>query len=43
MLLRFKANALKQAELFDIENILPIYENYYEHILETSVHKHSEY
>jgi len=36
---RFKENALAQAKRFDIENILPQYEAYYEYILETSVYK----
>ena len=35
----FKANALTQAQNFSIESILPQYENYYEHILKTSVPK----
>ena len=35
----FKANALKQAQNFSIETILPKYENYYEHILKTAVPK----
>jgi L-malate glycosyltransferase len=30
----FKENALKRAKEFDISNILPLYENYYERILE---------
>lgn len=35
---QFKANALKRAQEFDITNILPLYENYYQQILEkTSV------
>ncbi len=32
----FKANALKRAQEFDITNILPLYENYYQQILEKS-------
>ncbi len=36
---RFKENALAQAKRFDIDVILPQYEAYYEHILETAVHK----
>jgi len=36
---RFKENALAQAKRFDIDNILPQYEAYYEHILATSVHR----
>jgi N-acetyl-alpha-D-glucosaminyl L-malate synthase BshA len=35
----FKANALKRAKEFDISNILPLYENYYQKILEKSAHK----
>jgi L-malate glycosyltransferase len=31
---KFKENALKRAKEFDISNILPLYENYYERILE---------
>ena len=34
----FSANALAQARRFDIEYILPEYEQYYEYILETSVY-----
>ncbi|MBS1486592.1 MAG: N-acetyl-alpha-D-glucosaminyl L-malate synthase BshA [Bacteroidetes bacterium] len=33
----FKANALKRAQEFDISNILPQYENYYQQILEMPV------
>ena len=33
---KFKANALKRAQEFDISNILPLYENYYLKILEKS-------
>ncbi len=36
---RFKENALAQAKRFDIDNILPQYEAYYEHILKTAVHE----
>lgn len=39
VLARFRANALAQAKRFDIENILPHYENYYEEVLERSVVK----
>jgi len=35
---RFRANALTQAKRFDIENILPEYEQYYEEILKTAVY-----
>ncbi len=38
-LTEFRANALKQAQRFSLENILPEYENYYEEILRTAVHK----
>lgn len=34
----FRANAVAQAARFDINNILPQYEEYYEHILATQVH-----
>lgn len=37
MLQKFRANALRQAKRFDIENILPHYEAYYEEVLERSV------
>lgn len=37
----FKENALKRAKEFDISNILPLYENYYEKILEQSSVKSS--
>jgi L-malate glycosyltransferase len=36
LLARFRANALAQARRFDIENILPDYEAYYEEVLEKS-------
>ena len=36
-LARFRQNALDQARRFDIKNILPEYEAYYEHVLKTSV------
>jgi L-malate glycosyltransferase len=39
MLNRFRHNALKQAKRFDISNILPEYEKYYEYILKESVYK----
>ncbi|MDX1665737.1 MAG: N-acetyl-alpha-D-glucosaminyl L-malate synthase BshA [Saprospiraceae bacterium] len=35
---RFRTNALRQAERFDISKILPQYESYYESILKTAVH-----
>ena len=35
----FRKAALAQAEKFDIQHILPKYERYYEHILETAVYK----
>ncbi len=34
---QFRRNALKQAQKFDINNILPIYEEYYQYIIETTV------
>lgn len=34
----FKKNALKRAADFDVTNILPLYESYYNKILENSVH-----
>jgi N-acetyl-alpha-D-glucosaminyl L-malate synthase BshA len=39
MLSQFRANALTQAKRFDIDNILPEYESYYEEIIEKSVIK----
>ncbi|HOY04551.1 MAG TPA: N-acetyl-alpha-D-glucosaminyl L-malate synthase BshA [Saprospiraceae bacterium] len=39
MLARFRTNALAQARRFDIDNVLPDYEAYYEEILEKSVFK----
>lgn len=39
LLNKFKHNALNQAKRFDIENILPEYEKYYEYILKEKVHK----
>ncbi|MBP7821674.1 MAG: N-acetyl-alpha-D-glucosaminyl L-malate synthase BshA [Saprospiraceae bacterium] len=33
---QFRANALAHAREFDIDNILPLYENYYKHIIETT-------
>jgi L-malate glycosyltransferase len=39
MLARFRANALAQARRFDIENVLPHYEAYYQEVLERSVLK----
>ncbi len=38
---QFKANALKRAQEFDITNILPLYENYYNQILEKTSVKES--
>ncbi len=38
MLQKFRLNALEQAKKFDIENILPHYERYYEHILATKIY-----
>jgi N-acetyl-alpha-D-glucosaminyl L-malate synthase BshA len=39
MLTQFRANALAQARRFDIENILPRYEEYYREVIEKSVVK----
>ena len=39
MLQRFRENALAQAQRFDIHNILPQYEAYYEEVLEKSLMK----
>lgn len=39
LLQQFRANALQQAKRFDINNVLPIYEAYYQEILEKSVVK----
>ena len=36
---QFRQNALTQAEQFDIDNILPHYEKYYEEVIERSVYK----
>lgn len=36
----FKQNALAQAQKFDLTNILPAYEAYYQEVLEKSTHKH---
>ncbi|MCO5232252.1 MAG: N-acetyl-alpha-D-glucosaminyl L-malate synthase BshA [Chitinophagales bacterium] len=37
LLKKFKKNALMQAKKFDLANILPLYESYYEKIIQTSV------
>ena len=37
-LLRFRKNALAQAERFDIQHVLPQYENYYQEVLERSLY-----
>ena len=42
MLQQFRKNALDHAKKFDIKNILPKYEAYYKHILETSVYDRVE-
>lgn len=39
---QFKKNALAQAKKFDIHNILPLYENYYERVIRRSVYAHAE-
>ena len=36
----FRKNALSQAKRFDIENIVPLYENYYQKIIEKCKAKH---
>lgn len=41
VLAKFRANALAQAKKFDIANILPQYEQYYQKILDTAVYTHS--
>jgi len=38
LLQNFRANALAQAQKFDIGNILPQYENYYERVIREAVH-----
>ena len=38
ILTRFRKNALKQAQRFDINNILPMYEEYYESVQKTAVY-----
>ncbi len=35
---KFRVNALEQARKFDIENVLPYYERYYEYILSTKIY-----
>ena len=42
LLNKFRHNALKQAKCFDLDNILPEYEKYYEYIIKKSVHKTEE-
>jgi L-malate glycosyltransferase len=37
MLQKFRENALKQAKVFDIHNILPQYEAYYQEVMERAV------
>jgi len=34
---KFKSNALKRAQEFDLTNILPLYENYYQHVMEKAL------
>ncbi len=38
---QFRKNALEQARKFDINRIVPQYEAYYQHILDTAVHTHN--
>ena len=42
LLQKFRDNALKQAKRFDLSNILPEYEKYYEYILKEKVFKKHE-
>lgn len=42
LLQEFRSNALAQAKKFDIENILPLYEAYYEEIIAKEVYARSE-
>ena len=42
LLTKFRANALAQAKRFDISNILPHYEKYYEEVIKKSVYSKSE-
>jgi glycosyltransferase involved in cell wall biosynthesis len=39
MLQQFRANALEQAQKFDLDTILPDYERYYEKVIARSVNK----
>jgi N-acetyl-alpha-D-glucosaminyl L-malate synthase BshA len=39
VLLQFRQNALKRANEFDINQILPLYENYYERVIQESAEK----
>lgn len=43
LLQQFRANALAQAKRFDIKNILPLYEEYYEEVLRNAVYSNVEY
>ena len=36
---RFKENALQRAKEFDISRILPLYESYYEYVMEKTARK----
>lgn len=42
LLNKFRHNALKQAKCFDLSNILPEYEKYYEYIIKKCVHERQE-
>ena len=42
LLQQFRAQALAQAQQFNIDNILPQYESYYEEVIKTSVHTITE-
>lgn len=37
----FRKNALEQAKRFDLDNILPQYESYYQHVIDTTVYSKS--
>lgn len=39
LLSTFRINALKKAKQFSLDQILPQYENYYQHILDTCVYE----
>ncbi len=41
ILQKFRANALEKAKEFDLQRILPLYEEYYQHILDTCVYSNA--